>query len=64
VCISLATIIAVWFVDNNMGSLNVSVSSLFTSLRRDRGYCIVGCLLQRPRCFAQIGLLRLTFYLK
>jgi len=64
VCMSLRTIIAVWFVDNNIGSLNATVRLLFTSLRRHRGCCIVGCLLQSPRCFDHIGLLRQTFYNK
>jgi len=64
VCISLGTIIAVWFVDNNIDALNVTVSLLFTLLRRHRGCCIVGCLLQLPHCFDQIGLLRQTFYIK
>ena len=60
-CVSLRTVIALWFVDYNIGSLNVTVSLVFTSLRRHCGCCIVGCLLQRPRCFDQIGLLRQTF---
>jgi len=64
VYVSFRTLIAVWFIDNNIGSLNATVSLLFTSLRRHRGCCIVGCLLQRPRCFDQLGLLRQTFYNK
>jgi len=61
VCVSLRTVMAMWLVNNNMGSLNATVSLLFTSLRRHRGCCVAGCLLQRPRCLEQTGLLRQTF---
>jgi len=64
VCMSLRTSIVVWFVDNNMGSLKATVSLLFTLLRRHRGCCIVGCFVQRPGCFDQIGLLRQTLSFK
>ena len=60
--VSLRTVIALGFVNYNIGSLNATVSLSFTSLRRHSGCCIVGCLIQRPRCFDQIGLLRQTFY--
>jgi len=62
--VSLRTVIVLWFVDYNIGSLNATVSLSFTSLRRHRGCCIIGCLLQRPHCFDQIGLFRQTFYIK
>jgi len=60
-CMSLRSVIALWFVDSDIGWLNATVRLSFTSLRRHRGCCIVGCLLQRPCCFDQIGHLRQTF---
>jgi len=64
VCVSLRTLIAVWFVDNNIGSLNVTVSFEFTLLRSHCGCCMVGCLLQLMPSFNHIGLLGQRFYNK